>query len=162
VGYDTEEGIRGLASWRDYNFFGDARQLGFTARVSQIQRIIAADFLQPHFPAQVMRTRFLVSEEQDVEDAFTLDRTRGSPRLEWEVTPRLTGYGFYRADYDSLGSVPLAVKQALPGGTPPNGILSGTGLGLEWNATDDLLNPSRGGLLTMLVEPVGGILGADF
>jgi outer membrane protein assembly factor BamA len=52
VGYDTEEQIRGIAAWRDYNFFGDARQLGFTVRGSFIYRTIAADFIQPHFPGR--------------------------------------------------------------------------------------------------------------
>src|SRR5439155_527995 len=49
VGYDTEEQLRGLAGWRDYDFLGGARQLGFTARASFLRRSIAADFLQPHF-----------------------------------------------------------------------------------------------------------------
>jgi len=161
VGYDTDEGPRGLAAWRDYDFAGGARQLGFTARVSPVRRIIAADFLQPHFPAQAMRARLLLSEERLVEDPFTLARTRLSPRLEWSVTPRLIAFGDYRAEYDSLSSVPLAVQRALPGGDPANSVLSALGLGVEWNATDDLIDPSRGALLSASVEPAGGVLGGD-
>jgi len=64
IGYDTEEQIRGLATWRNYDFLGDARQLGFTARVSFIRRTLAADFLQPHFPVHDSRIRLLLIEQQ--------------------------------------------------------------------------------------------------
>jgi len=178
VGYDTEEQIRGLASWRNYNFFGGARQLGFTGRASFIHRTIAADFLQPHFPGHGNRTRLLLAEEEEEEDAFTLDRSRFSPRLEWQATDRITGYAFYRIEYDLLSGVEASVKRRVEGCTvkPGNvnvvcnrpdaardtGVLSGLGFGADWNATDDLIDPTRGWALGATVEPVGGLLGGDF
>ena len=178
VGYDTEEQIRGLASWRNYNFFGGARQLGFTGRASFIHRTVAADFLQPHFPGHDNRTRLLLAEEEDEEDAFTLDRSRLSPRLEWQATDRLTGYAFYRIEYDLLSGVEASVRRKIEGciveegnvnvicrrrgAAPDTGVLSGLGFGADWNATDDLIDPTRGWALGATVEPVGGLLGGDF
>ena len=178
VGYDTEEQIRGLASWRHYNFFGGARQLGFTARASFIHRSVAADFLQPHFPGHDNRTRLLLAEEEDEEDTFTLDRSRLSPRLEWQATDRVTGYAFYRIEYDLLSGVEASVKRAVeqciveagnvnvvcnrPGATRDTGVLSGLGFGADWDATDDPLDPTRGWALGGTLEPVGGPLGGDF
>ena len=43
VGYDTEEQVRGLASWRDYDFLGGARQLGFSATASFIRRALTSE-----------------------------------------------------------------------------------------------------------------------
>src|SRR5437870_2541269 len=162
IGYDTEEQIRGLASWRNYDFLGGARQLGFTGRASFIHRTVAADFLQPHFPGHRNRTRLLLAEQEEEEDTFTLDRSRLSPRLEWEATDRITGYAFYRIEYDLLSSVDEGVKRALPRGAPGTGVLSGLGFGADWNTTDDLVDPSRGWVLGATVEPVGGFLGGDF
>src|SRR5438128_3552041 len=162
VGYDTEEQIRGLASWRHYNFFGGARQLGFTGRASFIHRTVAADFLQPHFPGHANRTRVLLAEQEEEEDTFTLDRSRLSPRLEWAATDRIAGYAFYRIEYDLLSGVDEGVKRALPRGAPASGVLSGLGFGADWNTTDDLVDPSRGWVLGATVEPVGGLLGGDF
>src|SRR4029453_17680066 len=51
VGYEAEEGGRGIAGRRAYTSLGGARQLGFTLRISQLFRTAAADFLQPHFPS---------------------------------------------------------------------------------------------------------------
>src|SRR3989475_1962454 len=90
VGYDTEEQIRGPASWRNYNFFGGARQLGFSARASFLRRTLAADFLQPHFPGNHDKVRLLLFEQQEEEDTYTNDRSRVSPRIEWEALPGLT------------------------------------------------------------------------
>ena len=162
VGYDTDEQVRGLASWRDYDFLGGGRQLGFSGRVSRIRRSLGADFLQPHFPGRQDRLRLLALEQQEDEPSFTVDRSRGSPRLEWQPADRLLVYGFYRFEYDSLSDVPDAVRRALPHGAPSNGLLSGFGFGTDYNATDDPLDPTRGWAATALVEPVGGFLGGDF
>jgi outer membrane protein assembly complex protein YaeT len=161
IGYDTEEQIRGIAAWRDYNFLGGARQLGFAARVSFLRRTITADFLQPHFPTQYSRLRLALSQEQLDEDTYTLLQTRGLPRLEWDLLPNLSAFAFYRAELDFLSDIPFPVKKALPRATPDEAMLSGLGFGIDWNALDDLLDPTRGVSMSAVVEPVGGVLGGD-
>jgi len=162
VGYDTEEQIRVLAAWRDYNFFGGARQLGFTARASFLRRTIAADFLQPHFPGPNDRVRLLLSEEQEDEDPYTNDRSRLAPRIEWQALPNVTPYASYRVEYDSLSNVNPVIARVFPDIVPRNGILSGLAFGVDWNATDDLIDPSRGWAGSAAVEPVGSFLGGKF
>jgi outer membrane protein insertion porin family/translocation and assembly module TamA len=161
VGYETEEGVRGIAAWRDYNFRGGARQLGFTLRISQLFRTIAADFLQPHFPTQTSRLRLIFLQEQTDDDPYDLLETKGLPRLEWDVTPHLTTYAFYRAALDIMTGVPPAVRLALPGADPKTSVVSGFGFGLDLNGTDSLLNPTRGGIARFSIEPVGMALGGD-
>ncbi len=161
IGYDTEEQVRGLASWRHYNFLGGARQLGFAARASFLSRTLLADFLQPHFPIHSMRSRLLFAETQDDEDAYTLLRTRVSPRLEWQPTRRFTAYAFHRSEFDALSDVSDAIKLLVPHIAPDNVFLSGLGLGFDWIQTDDFFDPTRGFVLKAGVEPVGGIFGGD-
>jgi outer membrane protein assembly complex protein YaeT len=163
VGYETEEGIRGTAGWRDYSFLGDARQLGVSVRISQLYRTIAADFLQPHFPSQTSRVRVIFLQEQTQDTTYTLNETRAMPRLEWEITPRLTTYAFYRASLNLLpqGDIKTSVRKALPEAHPSRSVASGLGLGVDLNETDDLVNPTRGGIARFSVEPVGGALGGD-
>jgi outer membrane protein assembly complex protein YaeT len=163
VGYETEEGIRGTAGWRDYSFLGDARQLGVSVRISQLYRTIAADFLQPHFPSQTSRVRLIFLQEQTQDTTYTLNETRAMPRLEWEITPRLTTYAFYRASLNLLpqGDIKTSVRKALPQAHPSRSVASGFGFGVDLNETDDLVNPTRGGIARFSVEPVGGALGGD-
>ncbi len=162
LGYDTEEGVRGLATWRDYDFFGGARQLGFTARASLLRRTFVADFLQPHVPTRTARTRLVASHDQEDEETYTNDRSRLSPRLEWQVRPWLAAYAFYRIEYDSLSDVNEIVRRAFPAIAPDHGILSGLGFGADLHATDDVVDPTRGWVASTSVEPVGGVLGGDF
>ncbi len=162
VGYDTEEQARAIASWRDYDFFGGARQLGFTARVSLLRRTIAADFLQPHFPGPKDRVRLIASEEQELEETYENDRTRLTPRIEWQALPNLTPYTFYRIEYDMLSSVNTRIQRRFPEIAPKHGLLSGLGVGVDYTDTDDLLDPTRGWAALASVEPVGGFLGGKF
>lgn len=163
VGYDTEELVRGIAAWRDYDFLGGARQLGVTARASFLRRDIIADFIQPHWPTLGTRTRLLLLQQQDDEDAYTLTRSRAGPRLEWQPFRAITTFVFYRGEYDSLGNVNQAIRDSrkLSVLAPPNAWLSGLGLGFDWNETDDPIDPRKGWLASTIFEPVGGALGGD-
>src|SRR5579884_2629541 len=130
IGYDTEEEVRGLLSWRHYDFLGGAR-------ASFITRTIVADFVQPHFPSAASRFRLVFLEEQEDEDAFTVDRSRLGPRVEWQPLAQLTTFAAYRLEYDSLVAATDAVRAALRGLAPANVTLSGLAFGADWNATDD-------------------------
>src|SRR5205814_1310960 len=55
----------------------------------------------------------LLAEQEEDEDTFTLDRSRLSPRLEWQATERINGYAFYRIEYDLLSGVDAPVRHAL-------------------------------------------------
>jgi outer membrane protein assembly complex protein YaeT len=162
IGYDTEEQVRGLLAWRNYDVFGGARQLGFTARASTIRRTLAADFLQPHWPLHEARSRLLLTFEENDEDSYHLAQGRLSPRLEWQVTPRVLAFAAYRIERDHLTDVDTAVARALdPEATPDYATVSGTAFGIDWNRTDDLVNPTRGWSASGEVDPTGGILGGD-
>jgi outer membrane protein insertion porin family len=162
VGYDTDDQVRGLASWRHFNFLGGARQLGFTARASFREQTLAADFLQPHFPGHDNRSRILFSQTQDDEDGYQLFRARLGPRIEWQATPRVTGFVMHRLEYDVLTNVSGALAARLGKGATSDGYLSGLGIGVDWDRTDDLLNPTRGFVTSATIEPVGDFLGGDY
>jgi len=161
LGYDTVAGIRGTAGWSDFNFFGGGRQFTVSARLSRIFRSISADLLQPHFPSPTSRVRLLFLQEQTSLDPFDLLETKFLPRIEWSVTPRLQTYAYYRISLDLLSNVERAVSIALPDATPDRSVVSGVGFGIDWNATDDLVNPTRGGIARFNLEPLGGLLGGD-
>ena len=67
----------------------------------------------------------------------------------------------YRLEYDKLEEVADATVQAL-GGIKEKGFLSGPTLGMVWNATDDLLNPQKGGIVTLVGDQAGEPWGGDF
>jgi outer membrane protein insertion porin family/translocation and assembly module TamA len=159
LGYDTEEGPRGIAGWRHYDFFGGGRQLGVTVRGSLIQQSAFVDFVQPHWPTPNGRFRLLLGHELQDEDSYDLMRSSFSPRLEYRRDDRLTAFVFYRLEHDRLDDVPLAVRLALPFGAPGKTILSGIGAGVDAVFADDPIDPTRGVICDVSVEGVG--LGGD-
>lgn len=162
IGYDTQELLRGLAAWRHYDFLGGGRQLGFSGRASFIRLEAAADFLQPHFPTQYSRFRFLTSLARDDEAAYTLNRGRIGPRLEWDLADTFGVFLQYRFDISLLSDVPGAIRRRLPEqARPDTAFISGMMAGLAWTWTDDLLDPHRGWTASAEVDPVGGFLGGD-
>jgi outer membrane protein assembly complex protein YaeT len=162
VGFDTEDGLRGSANWRHWNFLGGARQLGANVKASFIEQAIAADFLQPHFPVAESRTAVVFGQARQEEDTFTLDRTRVGPRIDFQVTPALTAYVSHRYEYDALSNVDDAIEAKLPGIAPGDGYLSGMALGLQWKGSDAVKKPTQEWVTLVSVEPTGGFLGGDF
>lgn len=160
-GFDTEELLRGLASWHHLNFLGGARQLGFTVRASALQVSVVAGFLQPHFPVATSRTSLVFGQGRQTEEPFTLDRTRFSPRIDWQASAALSLFVFHRFEYNAISDVEDAIIAAFPGIAPGDGPLSALGFGAEWNTTDDRMDPSRGWVTSAAVERVGGFLGGD-
>jgi outer membrane protein assembly complex protein YaeT len=162
VGFDTEELVRGSAAWTHYNFLGGARQFQVSVRASMLDRTVTAGLLQPHFPLHASRTNLLFSLGQQKEEPFTLDRTRVSPRVDWQMTPHLSTFVFHRFEYDILLDVKDRIEASFPGIAPDDGFLSGIGVGAQWSALDDELDPTRGWATIATAESVGEFLGGDY
>lgn len=161
IGYSTEEGVRGLASWDHYNWLGGGRQLGFSARISEIRRSIAANFLQPYFPARSMNTLLSFTLGQDDESTYTDNFVRIVPRIDWTIDDETTANFFFTGGYDSLSGVSDASKDALPG-FENSGFTTAPGAGVRWARFDDKVNPTKGVSLAFSAEVAGTAFGGDF
>lgn len=161
VGYSTEDGIRGLASWTHYNWLGGGRQLGFTARISQVRRLLSANFTQPYFPARSTRTLLNLTVGQDDESTYVDDFVRVIPRIEWRAAPNVDVNFSIVGSYDSLSSLSDASKQALPGFVS-SGFTVAPGAGIRWIKVDDTINPTRGFAISFATDVANTGLGSDF
>lgn len=162
VGYSSEEGVRGLASWWNYNAFGGGEQIGFSARVSQINRIVTASYVEPHFPGQRNRSALTFNLGVDDETTYRDDFGRVTPQIDWRIGRNLTGAVFLRGAYDSLSQVSDATRADLA--VYENvGFTVSAGGSMRWTHVDDLLDPHQGFVLNVSTEVAGGpLLGADF
>lgn len=161
VGYSNEDGVRGLASWTHYNWLGGGRQLGVSARISEVRRLISANFTQPYFPAPSMKSLLNFSLGQDDESTYVDDFVRGMPRVEWRVSPNLDVNFSIAASYDSLSKVSDASKAALPGFVS-SGFTVAPGAGARWIDVDDPINPTKGVALAGAMDVASRDFGSDF
>jgi outer membrane protein insertion porin family len=161
VGYGTEDGFRAQLEWRHNNWLGDGRRLSILGQYSSIAIRGAINFVQPHFITP--RSRGVVSLRQDREDeeTYLLNASRFHPRFEYNFSRQLTGFIGYRLEYDRLDEIDSATIQAL-GEIEKRGILSGPTLGLLWNTTDDPFSPTRGHIVSLVLDQSGQIWGGRF
>jgi outer membrane protein assembly complex protein YaeT len=162
AGYSSEEGVRGLASWSNFNLLGGGQQVGASARISQISRVLSASYAQPHFPGIGNKSSMTFSLGQDDESTYLDDYWRGVPQVTWRAGPELAGTVFVRSAYDSLSGVSDPTKDAL-GVFQDAGFTLSAGTSVRWTRVDDLLDPRRGYFVGLSAELAGGpALDADF
>jgi outer membrane protein assembly complex protein YaeT len=161
LGYSTEEEFRVSLDWRHQNWLGDGRRLWIRGRYSSILASGAIDFIQPHFFTR--RTQAGLNLRHDLEEEETFERTlsRFSGRLEHRFSPMLLSFFGYRVENNQLSDVSDATPQAL-GEIRKKGILTGPFLGLVWNSTDDLFQPTRGEVISFNADHAGGIWGGQY
>ncbi len=164
VGYGTDDGVRGLASWWNYNFLGGNRRLGVSTKISQINRWVDASFVQPHFPGRRDTASISFTLGQQDESTYLDNSFISTPKIEWWLDEAMTATTYYSFRYDSLSDVtPETVAALGPGDQFQNsGFTSTIGLGIRWNGFNDPANPTSGLGLALAGELSGGPLGADF
>ncbi|MFP6664322.1 MAG: BamA/TamA family outer membrane protein [Deltaproteobacteria bacterium] len=163
VGYGTDDGIRGIASWWDYNFFGEARQLGFSAKVSQVNSAIDASFVQPHLFFENSRAAASLTIGRDDESTYIDDYLKVTPRLTWGITDEWAARVSWQSRYDTLAGVSETTIDDLGRDNYVNsGFTNRIGAALSYASLDNNANPTRGFAFDLGGEVAGGALGADF
>lgn len=164
IGYGTDDGVRGLASWWNYNFLGGNRRLGFSAKVSQINRWVDASFVQPHFPGHRDTASLSFTLGQQDESTYLDNSVVGTPKIDWWIDETMTATTYYSFRYDSLSQVTDETVDDLgPADQFQNsGFTSTIGLGVRWLGFNDPANPTSGLGLALAGELSGGPFGADF
>jgi outer membrane translocation and assembly module TamA len=161
VGYSSDESFRAQLGWRNVNFFGDARKLRFTALYSGILSKLEAEFTQPYFidPKLSLTARTeLRAEDEPAYEANRLVSSVGLSRpvfAHWRVR---TNYQF------SLNNVFNVSPDSTLVLTEPTGQSRTATIefGARRQTTDDLLEPTEGSWLDLVVAPSLREIGSDF
>ncbi|MGR0185859.1 autotransporter assembly complex protein TamA [Azospirillum aestuarii] len=158
--YSSEDGVGGSAYWGHRNLFGGAERLRLGVEVGRIggdngaaqgprgsldlpDIRLSANFRKPDFlaPRQSLILDFQVASEQP--PAYDRVATIGSASLERQVTDQLkVSYGVS----GERGRVRSNLREYQTG-------FIGVPLGVAWDGSDNLLNPSRGYRASLLATP---------
>src|SRR5262245_7985573 len=162
AGYGTDVGPRGVIQWQHKNWLGGGRQLLLSLRGSMVQSDAEVTLIQPHlFSDPDTRGIFSFKILRDDEDTYDLLAGQLIPRIEHRFTPTLVGYVAYRLEYDDVSGVDQATRDAI-GGVKKKGLLSGPGLGLVWDTTDNPLDATEGGVVSLDLAQAGVIWGGAY
>lgn len=149
AGYKTDEGPGGRFSWEHRNLFRHGERLKLSITASTLTTAFDTSFEKPDFltPRQTLRLASkLATEDTDaynsryLDSALTIERT-AVRTFKWSVG---AGFRWSRVEQlDETDEFSLFFLQS----------------GLVWDRSDDLLDPTRGGRLTLQLAPYWDTLG---
>jgi translocation and assembly module TamA len=153
VRYQTDEGPGGNLAWEHRNFFGRGERVRTELDASAIAGFLTGSFRKPDV---WIRDLALISEAQlafENPDAYESESARARVGLERQFREGLTLAGgvAFRAE---------RVQEANSGRDETFGLVS-LPLLFKWDRSDDLLDPSRGGRLSLDNEPFVDTFGND-
>lgn len=151
AGYKTDEGAGGFAQWEHRNLFGGAERLGLGATVAEATRSAQAQFAKPHVGRPRQSLVLDARAAEDRPDAYVSRNVRTSAMLVREWTARVTGRAgaaFRYSVVDQLDEEDDFVLASLP-------------VEVDWNTSDDLLDPRRGARLLARAEPFYDVVQGD-
>lgn len=182
LGYGTEEKVRAETQWRHLNFLGGARQAGVQAKWSSLEQGVKLDFTEPYFfrPNLV----FSLSGQQwwSNEPAYELVTSGGRATFVRQIVhPAVGGAGQilhaismslihefedYAISNDALKDLSFRDELIALGLDPRNGRGTGTlgaiAFDAQRNTTANLLDASRGYVVSAHFEQAGRWLPGDF
>lgn len=151
VKYSTSEGVGVRAFWRHRNFFGGGEELRIQGDASEQVYGAEINLGKPAFLDNDNRLDLGAYARDENYDAYDAQRVGTGATL----TRQFGG--------PYMGSLGVTLEQSRI--TDNTGTNSFTLLGFpvkgEYNTTDDLLNPTSGGKLTLTATPYTGIIGSD-
>jgi translocation and assembly module TamA len=151
VGYKTDEGFGASTSWENRNLFGRAERLSLNISATELTHAGEGRFGKPHFldPRQELLLDARVAEEET--DAYESRNVKSSATIEREVSPTVTlggGLALRLSRVDQLDEEDSFLLVSVP-------------LQMDWDTSNDPLDPIRGGRLRLQSEPFHNLRGSD-
>jgi outer membrane protein assembly complex protein YaeT len=163
VGYGTEDRVRLRASWLDRNLLGGARQLEVRGQYSQLEREAAITYRQPTFlvpDLNFLATAFLRFE---TEPNYTVERVGATVRSSYRFSRRWQGRAGITSERDEFSEfdegvlIPELGREFIN----PSGLLYAD-MGVSFDGTDSLFDPSRGSTINLSNQIGMPVLGGEY
>ncbi len=151
VGYASDEGVRGRVWWEHRNLIRRGERLGLAGTLSEIGYSAESRFQKPDFLRVDQVLKIALRAALDEPDAFRSRNVGGLISVDRELRPGLivgAGTGFkYSSVRDAteknrFGLVYLPVN-------------------MDWDRSDDLLDPRRGGRLNLSMAPYRDVIDTE-
>lgn len=143
ISYKTDEGFGATALWEHRNLFSEGERLTFSGTASEFAASAESAFFEPFFLHQDQSLRLLLRVAEEQPDAYTSRNMSSSASVVRHLTEQLRiggGLGYKASRVEQLGIRQSFSYLFLP-------------LDLEWDRSDDLLDPAGGGRLGLNLVP---------
>lgn len=151
LSYRTDEGFGVKAAWQHRNLLGQAERLEFAAAASDITTSAAAEFSKPYF-RRLNQTLILGARvAKDSPEPYTSRSAGASAVVRRQVskpTAISAGLAYKYSTVEQIGEEEIFSLVSVP-------------MTFDWDTSDDLLSPTRGGRLGLGLTPFYDLRSAD-
>ncbi len=160
VGYSTYEKIITTGSVSQENIFGTGDKVYLSASLSSIMRLYNLTFVDPYTFDKNFSTSYNIFNTTQIFSDYDWKGSGGGVTVSRPFTEYIrgaVGYRLQKMDIYNISSDagPLIASQAGSSST------SAVSASITRNTIDDVLNPTRGSIATVLVEVAGGPFGGQ-
>jgi translocation and assembly module TamA len=152
IGYRTDEGPGGKISWEHRNLFRSGEQLGFSATVSDYTINADANYRKPYFIRDDQSLRATLRLAEDDPAAYTSRNLTTGVSVDRRLKPKIIvglGPAFKASRVEQFDKKSDFRLLSLP-------------MHFEWDWSDDLLDPTRGGRFATRITPYYNFHGDSF
>ena len=149
VGYATEDNLRAQLSWNQKNFLDGGKTLQVTSSYSSLTRGLLARLDKPHLIGRNSSLAFLLDVRRDDFPGYAGLSFDFNSTASKEFFDHLTVFSSLNVAYADIESQVLRTPIE---GARDNVFLTAIDLGVEYDMTDSLINPTRGMRLFLFVE----------
>jgi translocation and assembly module TamA len=149
VSYQTDEGPGATASWENRNLFGGGEKLGLKATYSDFTLSAEGGLLKPFFLRPDQTLRLWTKIARDTPDAYTSNYIQSGLGVSRDITESLhvgAGIQFKPSEVTQFGVTNRYSYFSFP-------------FSLQYDTSNELLDPSRGSRLGLELAPYEDILG---
>ncbi len=151
AGYATDEGIRGRISWEHRNLFSEGERLAWTWSASEIGYSTESRFQKPDFRRLDQTLKLTLRVAQDEPDAFRSRNVSALLGVDRGLRGGLVVGAGVGLKYSSVRDASIEDRFGLlylP-------------LHLDWDGSDDVLDPRRGGRITLSAAPYHEVIESE-
>jgi len=157
-GYGTEDKLRGQVVWTQRNFFGNGRRLEVSGKASFITQRIQTSVIQPYIIGRDSELTGSINFQRDDVPSFKGRSFLSALSLRKTFKEHYSAFGAANVQFSKIQDSATRTPEEQ---SRENFFLTYFNLGLERDTTDNILNPTKGTVVSTGLESSFTALGSD-
>ncbi|MFI5322920.1 MAG: outer membrane protein assembly factor BamA [Thermodesulfobacteriota bacterium] len=149
VGFGTEDKLRGQAIWTQRNFFGGGRRLEVADKFSFITQSVEASVIQPYIVGRKSSLTGALNFQRDNVPSFEGESILTTAEIQKHFAKYYSAFGSFNVQFSRVQHSATRTPEET---SSENVFLTYFKMGLERDSTDNILNPTRGFVISTGLE----------
>jgi outer membrane protein insertion porin family len=149
VGFGTEDKLRGQAIWTQRNFFGGGRRLEVAGKFSFITQSVETSVIQPYIAGRDSSLTGSLNFERDNVPGFEGESLLTTGEVQKNFAKYYSAFGSFNVQFSRVQHSATRTPEEM---SSENVFLTFFNMGIQRDTTDNILNPTRGFVISTGLE----------